>query len=634
MCGFFVAIAKAGFQLNINECRHAADLIMHRGPDAYGEWISQDKDVFMGFRRLSIVDLSSDANQPMISGDGRFIIVFNGEIYNFKELKQELIAEGVIFKTKSDTEVLLEYFVKHGVAYLNKFEGMFSFAIYDTFKMEFTICRDQFGIKPLYMSKISENTIFFASEVKSFYGISNFKFEFNDGLLDEFLLFRSIVGGRTLFKGVELIDSGTMLFINKNNLSCVSKKYWCHLSEVGNIKQLSFNDAKASYYSEFSNSVKRHLNADVKIGTQFSGGIDSGLISAIARRDFKFNCTGFYCSVQDSFFDEEPFAEGMSKYIGLDYLNTTNFNSDIFFSNLLEKLTWNMDEPLGHPNAMGVYLISKLAKSNCTVLLSGEGADEFFGGYYRYPRITLGNLFRNFPSLCGKLSFLNKCRKFSKINTFAALVEESQSITLDEDIMLGTKFISLDVLYSLFGRKINKDELMLSRKSIFDKIPKSLSPALSAQIFDISTYLPPLLMRQDKMSMAASIENRVPFVTLTSFKLAMQLPQNLRSGFFARKKILHEHFNKYYPKQYSDRQKMGFGIPLGRWFEQSSGKERLASLRDRNSKIYNYIDYKAVNTSIKEFDGSQEKGELMWILLSLNVWLDIFSNKNKVLSFV
>lgn len=622
MCGFLTVLNPPNISIDPEGCRRATNLLFHRGPDSYGEWIDSCGEVYMGFRRLSIIDLSDEANQPMVS-ESNNVIVFNGEIYNFEAIREKLKSQGGCFHTSSDTEVLLKAFEKWGMKCLNELEGMFAFVYYETATGKAHICRDQFGIKPLYIYQSKNGGLYISSEIKAFYELPDFVPEFNNDALPEYLMFRSLCGSQTLLKGVFQVEPGQL--IEYHRLTGVLNKhtYWSLNDQIDNGLTSKKNDTTEILLNKFKETVERHLIADVPVGTQFSGGIDSGLISAIASRDLGKELTGYHCIVKDSFFDETPYADGMASWLGMPKLETSTFCSEVFFSDLLEKLTWHMDEPLGHPSAMGVYLISKKAKSNVKVLLSGEGADEFFAGYYRYPRLNLSEWFRHKTSWLGKFG-QSLHIKSGKLKTLTDIIVAGQTTTSDHEIVYGNQFIDSNDFSVLMPGLNNKHKCIQQRLIHLKEFSNCHSVVEKCQLFDIKTYLPSLLIRQDKMSMAASIENRVPFITPLIFKLAMNLPDSQRCNMYQRKVLLHKYFNKYFPHKFSQRPKMGFGIPLGKWFTEKLGKARLDLLLEKNNKIYSVIDYKTVEKLVNTFDGSQKTAETLWILLSLSVWMEIF----------
>ncbi|MCX8022646.1 MAG: asparagine synthase (glutamine-hydrolyzing) [Syntrophorhabdaceae bacterium] len=627
MCGFVTIINPIKKRIDHRTCIDAISMLTHRGPDASGEWISDAEDVYMGFRRLSIIDLSDAANQPMVGRTGK-IIVFNGEIYNFRVLRPELESKGYVFRTQGDTEVLLSALEIWGPEALKRLEGMFSFVLWDAKEKKALFARDFFGIKPLYFWKNPKGGITVASEIKAFYALPDFEAELNGDALPEYMRFRCLCGAQTLLKDVYQVQPGELYEYDQRNDSLMSYFYWdvagiVHTPLIGG----DIDHLAELFLQKFHKTVDRHLIADVKVGTQFSGGVDSALTSAIAAKDLKAQLTGFHCHVPHTPVDEKPFASAIADHLGMSVEYTT-LDEEAFFSELLEKLTWHMDEPVGHPNAIGVYLVSRLAYGKVKVLLSGEGADETFAGYYRYRRVVMAHRLRGYPFLLRLFAkhpgFVPK--RFHKIINMAYYKSEEDQILTDME------FVHPSLLRDLFPDISFEEKSLQRRREILKKydVPDGLK---RAQIFDIKTYLPSLLIRQDKMSMAASIENRVPFLTPEICAFALTLPDNARTNGISTKVILKKALSRYLPEKLVYRTKIGFELPLGEWFLKEKGRARLSSICSPDSMLYRVFRKDGLMKVVNGFDGTHDPADFIWILLSLKTWMDIFlSGRARVLS--
>ncbi len=631
MCGIFAVINPRGKPVDLQACRRATDMQKHRGPDACGEWISPARDVFLGHRRLSIIDLSDDSRQPM-KGDSGKILVYNGEIYNFAAVRRDLEASGCRFKSSGDTEVLLRAVETWGTDGLPKLEGMFAFVLWDTSGEEALIVRDFFGIKPLYVLRLKNRGLAVSSEIKSFYALPDFQPRLDTELLPEHLRFRCISREKTLLKDVLEVPPGHALRYRRAAGDLLSYSYWDPSSVLGDREAGPGTNDEAQRFRElFTGTVRSHLIADVPVGMQFSGGVDSSLVSSIAAKDLNMRLTGFHCRVLDPLLDESPFADEIARILGMD-VQTVELAEPMLFSDLLEKLTWHLDEPIMHPNSMGIYLVSKLAYGRVKVLLSGEAADEFFAGYARYPLLLLQDLLRRRPLLRTAVGGVGRLAGpvGGRFNTVMNVVRRSAEVDADSQIVTGLSFMDVALIGDLLGgsdveaSSAGRRWSHLGSENNFDLVTR-------CRLFDIKTYLPPLFQRQDKMSMAASIENRVPFATPGVFTAALGLPTELCAGLFHRKEFLKRYLERYIPRKWVRRQKGGFGIPLSRWFKGPQGRERLGSLVSAGSPLSSIMDSKKVAALVSGFDGTMAAADNLWTLLSLKVWMDVFCNRSRCL---
>jgi asparagine synthase (glutamine-hydrolysing) len=624
MCGIFAIMNPPERKIDLHSCRVAVDLQKHRGPDASGEWISEPREVYLGHRRLSIIDPSTAGSQPMIGNAGN-VLIYNGEIYNFNSIRKELESLGCRFKSSSDTEVLLQALDTWGEDCLEKLEGMFAFVYWRPALEEALIVRDFFGIKPLYFWTLSGGGLAVSSEIKSFYALPEFSARLNSEALPEFLEFRSLCGEQTLLQNVKQVEPGQFLRYQRTMDRLDRITYWNSASAFSSTDGLlQGKAARDEFLGIFRGTVKRHMIADVPVGTQFSGGVDSSLITALAIKDLKTDLTGFHCRVDSADFDEMPLAVDIGRLLGLDVKSTT-LSSDIFFSELLERLTWHHDEPLTHPNSVGIFLISEIARDKVKVLLSGEAADEFFGGYSRYPLLLIQNGLQHRPVLHKGLIYLSRAFPYVKgrARSFVNFLQKTGHMSLEDQIVAGGGLLEESVLQRMLGdpeafrKSIRKRSHILQGFGFFDILTR-------CQLFDISTYLPPLFVRQDKMSMAASIENRVPFATPRILSTALRLPPKSRATTFGRKRFLKSCLYQYVPKKYANRRKWGFGIPLGTWLSRPEGTARLRSMIARDSSLRGVVDMKTIGDVVTRFNGDGENANILWTLLSLKVWMDVF----------
>lgn len=623
MCGFLARFNPIGQRVDVHECRRATAALVHRGPDAHGEWVSQERDSYLGFRRLSIIDLSPAANQPMAGNNDNFL-VFNGEIYNYREIRAQLQAKGIEFRTSGDTEVLLRALEQWGQDALHRIEGMFAFVYWNNHSGEALAARDFLGIKPFYFWLPPSGGICMTSEIKSLFSFSDFNPQVNNPALAEYLRFRSLTGSATLLKGVLQLSPGHLLCYSGSTGRMTTKEYWNPVQVID--KPIPISDARDSLHSQFIASVDKHLLADVPVGAQLSGGVDSSLSVAIARRVLNHNIKGFHCSVAEPTCDESHFARLVAHELKVD-LEVVSLSSELVFSELLDKLTWHMDEPLGHSNSIGVYLVSALAQPQVKVLISGEAADELFAGYHRYSALLFHERLRRhalLPTLVRQLPYAN-VKYYRAMKSSCAWA----SMSSEDEIIRGMQALTPETVGSLLGPK-SIAESEHSRRAYFRTLPK-LDLLTQCQLFDIATYLPALLIRQDKMSMAASIENRVPFATPSMARIALNLTPEFRATIRKQKIAVKSVLRKYLPKPIVYRRKLGFGLPLARWFATPAGIERRSWLARNSCPLNQYLDSKVVKRLLDTYQGTELQAEALWLLLTLGIWLALISTKPRVL---
>ncbi len=515
---------------------------------------AENDDLLLGFNRLSILDLSKNGHQPMLSADGKVMIVFNGEIYNAFDYKNDLLQKGYNFKSKTDTEIILNLYIEYGIdEMLRRLNGMFAIGIYDFDKKKLFLTRDRFGIKPLYLLKTSDY-ITFSSEIKSFKALPDYKLKLDKTKLDEFLLFRYLVNN-TLFEDIVNCLPGTYTEIDANGNVKTTTYY--NLNEEGKHK-LDELSIKNSFISALNESVKSQMISDVKLGCQLSGGIDSSLITYFAQK----STSERQLETISVIFDDQEFSE--KKWIDEVVEKLKLFSHQFimdghYFYNELNKVIWHFENPISHPNAIGIYLLSKEAKKHVTVLLSGEGADECFGGYYKF--ITKFSSKKNhFKRLIKHI--IKKKFNLKNIDWSYYLFSNDEDSGFILTSAFGSKKIAKSV-YPLFDYR----KALKARKKIISKLTGDTFTR--KRKFEMLTYLPELLLRQDKMSMAHSIENRVPFLDNHIVSLALSIPESALIGQTLvngvqkteTKLMLKKICSEIFSEKFAYRSKSGFNIP-------------------------------------------------------------------------
>ena len=575
-----------------------SDSIKHRGPDGYGYYT--DKNVSLGHRRLSIIDLSKNGKQPMSNEEGNIWITFNGEIYNYKELRKELEIK-YKFKSNSDTEVIIHAYEEYGDFFLNKLKGMFALAIWDTKKKRILMARDHLGIKPLYYYW-NENNLIFASEIKAIL-INKIKRELNNEALNEILQNRFISSDITPFNKIKKLLPGHYCIIEKEKLTI--NKFWdienkgkLDLKETGYIKKLK---------ELLVSSVKDHMIADVEVGSFLSGGIDSSLITAIAQKEInKSNKSIKTFNVYFDNFSEKEFSTKVANHI-----NSKHFDISIdenMAIKALSKIIKTYDEPLIDPATIPTYLISKYAKKKVKVVLAGEGSDELFGGYEYYKRI---NAIRN------KIIPLRPVLNI--ISSFPVKIKQNK---LNKLINLNKEFHNSTGFYNQLTSTFNKEEIeqitnnrITLTKNNYDKFENFIDKLL---YIDTKTLLPEyFLMKADKMTMAQSIEERVPYIYPKIAEYAFQLPIKMKINNKEEKYIIKQVAKEYLPEEIIKRKKQGYGVPINNWMQNGQIGNLIENHFEKNKTIINKEYLKKV---IKNYKNSDHYKDQLWTLYNISKW--------------
>lgn len=566
----------------------------------------------LGFNRLSILDLSKNGHQPMCSADEKVILMLNGEVYNAFDYTDELKAGGFSFRSTSDTEVVLYLYIKYGFdEMIKKLNGMFAIVVVDLRNATLTVARDRFGIKPMYLYE-TNSTVAFSSEIKSFLPMPEFKSELNQDVLDEYLFFRNIID-HTLFKGVISMEPGTY---KRWSLTATptTVKYFDVEQYYRNKSRQEIDITLEQLQEKLHKSVQSQLISDVKLGCQLSGGVDSSLVTWLAR-DIKKD--GLFETVSIVFKEERINEEAyIDKVTGTLSLTAHKFLLDApYYLQHFEKATWHFEGPLNHPNTIGIYLLSEQAKKYVTVLLSGEGADEVFAGYDRFSSV-------NYPFHLKTILLGLRKNIATPFSFFSSYFSE------EDRVITGYSPMTMGFAQQLKpGFDFNK--AAASRRRIYHALTGSL---FDRQVkYEFKTYLPDLLIRQDKMSMAHSIENRVPFLdnelVQHSFTIPQEhlLPVNGRemTSKYALKKIAARLFND---ENFAFRRKQSFGIPLRDFFKDKKFHQYLSDdiipgIKKRkmfNGALPQHWLNNLDNISVNEM-------EALWIMVAFEVWAKKFS---------
>ncbi len=496
MCGINGIFHLNNKQVDPNQLIKMRDILEHRGPDDSGIYI--DKTIGLGHRRLSIIDTSTAGHQPFVSENGRYCIVFNGEIYNYQSFYPELKSKGIALKSGSDTEVLLKLYELYGMEMLDRLNGMFAFAIWDTLERKLTLCRDRMGVKPLYYC-IYKSTLYFASEQKALFA-AGVPIGISENGMEEYIFNRFNAGEETLFNHVKKLLPGHHMVIDEDGKTKTTR-WWNLKEQIQNHSKIV--DQKKWFEETFFESVRLRMVSDVPVGVLLSGGLDScSILSALYHQNFK-NIETFNISFSEEEHNEYGLAKNISDEYGYNF-NHTKLENESLYQNVIDS-SYFQDEPIMHLNEPHLLAIAKLAKPKVKVLLSGEGADELMGGYVRYKALKNPSLLKVISQISSFTLFNKKPRydklfRYSKINNNPDLVIFNGSNVYPEDI---------NKLYGTKLKPINeyRYQILKEAKELY---PKNLQR--QALYFDQHTYMCSLLDRNDRCTMGTSIECREPFL--------------------------------------------------------------------------------------------------------------------------
>jgi len=594
------------------------DVLTHRGPDEAGLFC--DAHAALAHRRLSIVDLST-GQQPIANEDGRVQVVFNGEIYNHAEIRRELEARGHQYRTRSDTETIVHAYEQWGDDCVDRFRGMFAFAIWDARARRLLLVRDRMGIKPLYWARAG-SLLLFGSEIKALLASGLVPSEANLGALPELLSTRYVSGSETMFAGVNKLLPGHRLTFERGEVRV--RQYWdiptAAASAGGSLPPGASHQAPTDFVERFrallEESVRLRLMSDVPLGMFLSGGIDSSAIGALMARMVDRPIKTFSVGFEDRAFNELGYAREVADAIGADQHEIVIDDRDFFGA--LPRLVWHEDEPIAHPSSVPLYFVSKLAREHVKVVLTGEGSDELLAGYGKYPRIALnwraGTVYeqmlpravRQFvagtvvPLLPGRAGRMAKRSFLAMDRTVEAMfLDNFAAVRLAEQQSL----LAAPVPGALAGMRAYG-----TSRAWFDRPPAGSSLLTRLLYADMKTYLVELLMKQDQMSMATSIESRVPFLDHKLVEFAATIPDEWKLSGWTTKRVLREAMKGVLPESILSRPKMGFPVPFARWSRQQWNGTIRDVLLDRRTRERGIIDTHATAALLRDHQSGSTDG--------------------------
>jgi asparagine synthase (glutamine-hydrolysing) len=610
------------------------DVIAHRGPDDAG--LYQDEYAALGHRRLSIVDLSGGA-QPLCNEDRSIWVVFNGEIYNHADVRRTLEASGHRYRTRSDTETIVHAYEQWGDDCVTRFRGMFAFALWDSSKRRLLLVRDRLGIKPLYWSRQGD-TLIFGSEIKSVLASDRVVPEANTAVLAEVLSTRYTSGSETMFRGVHKLLPGHRLVFEHGSIT--TSQYWD--VPIGNRRGGANLPPAAAIVAQFrallEESVRLRLMSDVPLGMFLSGGIDSSAIAAIMARQIDRPLQTFSVAFKERAFSELQYSREVANAIGAVPHEIVIDQEDFFGA--LPKLVWHEDEPIAHPSSVPLYFVSALARQHVTVVLTGEGSDELLAGYGKYPRSTwnwrAGGVYqRTVPSVIrrsigGVIPFLPS--RLARYATRSFLAMEASPEAMFFDNFAAIRLAEQRMLLAPGLRETASREGAYGASLAYFDTPPSDSTLLDRLLYtDLKTYLVELLMKQDQMSMAASIESRVPFLDHKLVEFAAQLPDAWKLQGFTTKRILRAAMKGLLPDSILHRPKMGFPVPFAAWTRGRWNAVVRDVLLDRRSRQRGIIEPRAVERLLDDHARQRvEGGGRLWSLFNLELWYRTFIDQEGI----
>jgi asparagine synthase (glutamine-hydrolysing) len=552
MCGINGIFHLNNKQVDQNQLIKMRDIMEHRGPDDSGIYI--DKTIGLGHRRLSIIDTSASGHQPFVSDNGRYIIVFNGEIYNYQSFYPELKSKGIALKSGTDTEVLLKLYELYGLEMLDRLNGMFAFAIWDTLERKLTLCRDRMGVKPLYYC-IYRSTLYFASEQKALFA-AGVPIGISENGMEEYIFNRFNAGEETLFNHVKKLLPGHNIVIDKDGKTKTTR-WWNLKEQIQNHSKIV--DPKKWFEETFFESVRLRMVSDVPVGVLLSGGLDScSILSALYHQNYK-NIDTFNISFSEDEHNEYELAKNITEDYGYNF-NNTKLENESLYQNLIET-SYFQDEPIMHLNEPHLLAIAKLAKPKVKVLLSGEGADELMGGYVRYKALKNSSLLK-------VISQISSFTKFNKNPRYDKLIRYSKIDNNPDLVIFNGSNVYPDDINKLYGTKIKpineyRYQILKEAKELY---PKNMQR--QALYFDQHTYMCSLLDRNDRCTMGTSIECREPFLDQ---RLIAGLGTLEDHWLFTGKKgkfILKTTMENKLPKDVIDFRKIGLSAPWGNYLLQ------------------------------------------------------------------
>ena len=630
MCGICGKLAfEEGAQVDAGLIRTMLETIRHRGPDDEG--VYQGSQVALGHRRLSIIDLNT-GHQPICNENSDVWIVFNGEIYNYQDLRAFLVSKGHVFKTQTDTEVIVHLYEELGPDCVCKLRGMFAFAIWDEKRKTLLLARDRVGIKPLYYS-LSDRSLVFASEIKAILADSCVDRSVAPEIIDRFLTFLYLPGEETLFRNVNKLAPGCYLIVKAGHPEI--HQYWDLSFEKSSINP-TLQEAQEQLLDLLAEAVKLHMIADVPVGVLLSGGVDSTAVLSLARERTSKEISSYTVGFSDAgFADERPYARLAAEAFGTRHHEMTITARD--FADFMPQYIWHMEEPVCEPPAIALYYVSKLASSTVKVLLSGEGGDEAFAGYSNYRNLLwLERIKRSLSPLNGSVSRgLFAADSLFHVSRFAKYAPLMKAVFPDYYLSRTSNPYryagnGLGTLYSGdFARSIDREHTFEPVRRLQDSVRGQ--NMLDAMLYiDTKTWLPDdLLIKADKMTMANSVELRVPLLDHKILEFAASLPSNFKVRGFTTKYLAKKTLKQRVPKTILNRRKAGFPVPYESWLRKELRGWVREVLSDKRTINRGYFVMPAVQALLARDEAHGGYSKEIFSLITLEMWHRTFLERDQ-----
>lgn len=633
MCGIFGAVVQNSHSLHVQELEKIVSVLRHRGPDDEGFFLAQKHElnptgdslsgsVALGQTRLSIIDLSPSGHQPMCNANRSVWIVFNGEIYNYQELRSDLIMSGHSFHGDSDTEVLLAAYDVWGLEEsLSRLNGMFAFALWDSKTKQMLVARDHTGIKPLYYHVSTSGNFYCASELKAILQVPGFQKKIDHQSLDYYLSLQYIPAPHTIFEQTYKLLPGHYLVVQNGQV--LERQYW----QLPAPHRISLIRSEADYLSELEelilSSVQYQMISDVPLGAFLSGGIDSSLVVAAMSQLSHMPVETFTIGYSESDFSEAEHARTVADYLGTNHHELYVTPQDAI--GVLNDFVQIYDEPFADTSAIPTYLVAKFARSKVTVSLSGDGGDELFCGYKNYRRLKLGQSIYHLPWSMRRILASGIMHVPHRIFRYSAeYLRHKDPIDLYYSILRLWREPELALLTSNSGFDVN-DHLHKSRSRVSQGNDNTFTNVLEmAMITDIATYLPDaMLTKVDRATMAVSLEARVPLLDHRIVEFAARLPLSMKYRGNVQKYLLKQLLYKYVPQDLVDKPKQGFRIPLEKWLKTDLRDLTDEYLSPRRMQAHGVFDVSYLTQIKDEFDkGYLGHGRRLWAIMVYNMWYE------------
>lgn len=616
MCGFS---GFAGNNCNKEEVlKRMTAKIAHRGPDQEGMFLS-DKAA-LGFRRLSIIDLDN-GSQPMYNEDRKIVITFNGEIYNHLEIRKELIEKGHVFENNSDTECLIHGYEEYGTDLLYKLRGMFAFVIYDSNQDLLFGARDFFGIKPFYYGTAPDGNLVFSSEIKSILEYPDMKRELNEAALEQYLSFQYSVLPETFFKGIYRLPAGHFFLYKDGKMEV--QRYFDPMMSPASENSISLEQTVSDIEKIVHETTDAHMIADVEVGSLLSSGVDSSYVVSEFPGKKTFT-VGFLD--KNSKYNEIRYAESLTKELK-DKENYSKTISDEEYFASIPKVMYYMDEPLADPSCIALYFVDQLAAEQLKVVLSGEGADEFFGGYNIYHEPISLRGFKYIPKFIKK-PIAALCRKLPDFKGRDFLIRGSK--TVEERFIGNANLFSVEEREKILKTRLTHVKPMDIVAPFYEKV-KDLNDIAKMQYIDINFWLQgDILLKADKMSMAHSLESRVPFLDVNVFNYTKNMPVDYRCNKDATKRAFRIAAKRHIPESTANKKKLGFPVPIRVWLKEDKYYNKvLEKLTGETAK--KYFDTEALKKLMEDHrDGKADNSRKIWTIYVFLIWHEIYIEADKV----